>query len=312
MPDYNYSIFKLIRDKNGLGILKIARNFERETLAITRFKNHLNFSHILHVILKDNRVLPKRLRFNPSIKCQEGYDIAKKAGFAYLRLRISHCHVQIGKTALSYGFNFAITPTKMLIAEILWSVESGIKHLPPTSANLIRTKTVSILKGSKPSRQSNIKKDQLETFKALSKDPSVTILPADKGHAVVVIDSSDYQQKIYSLLQDENTYTKISDQRKNPKSSTEKTLNALLKQIKHPKSIHDPGAQQLDDKLYYKLRSTDATPATFDGLPNIHKPEVPLRPITTHHHQLPHLSGFQIPSFYFVSVTTQPIHCHQH
>lgn len=50
MSDYNYSISKLIRDKNGLEILKIARNFERETLAITRFKNHLNFSHRL----KDN------------------------------------------------------------------------------------------------------------------------------------------------------------------------------------------------------------------------------------------------------------------
>lgn len=128
-------------------------------------------------------------------------------------------------TALSYGFNFAITPPKLPIAEILSSVESDIKHLPPISANLIHTKTVSILKGSKPSRQSNIKKDQLETLKALSKDPSVTILPADKGHAGVVIDSSDYQQKIYGLLLHENTCTKISDQRKNLTSSTEKSLN---------------------------------------------------------------------------------------
>jgi len=185
----------------------------------------------------------------------------------------------LDKTALSYGFNFAITPTKLPIAEILSSVESGIKHLPPASANLIRAKTVSILKGSKPSRQSNIKKDQLETLKALSKDPSVTILPADKGRAVVVMDSSDYQQKIYGLLQDENTYTKISDQRKNPTSSTEKSLNALLKQIKDQKSIHDPGAQQLDDELCCGLRGADAAPAAFCGLPGMHGPGVPLGPV---------------------------------
>ena len=291
MPDYNYSIFKLIRDKNGLETLRIARNFERETLAITRFKNLLNFNHRL----KENRIIPKRLRFNPPIKYKEGYDIAKKADLAYLRLRINNCHIQIrkrcrkverlrsdlkqsldehsmttltstvehkatvesehmvsihqdelqrllynlpdnrsdnrsvnhgndpterwvvnisnkplsdlDKTALGYGFNFLITPTKLPIAEILSSVESGIKHLPPASANLIRAKTVPILKGSKPSRQSNIKKDQLGTLKALSKDPSVTILPADKGRAVVVMDSSDYQQKIYGLLQDGNTLT---------------------------------------------------------------------------------------------------------
>ena len=91
MPDYNYSIFKLIRIKNGLEALRLARSFERETLAIARFKSHLNFNHRL----KENRVLLDSLRFNPPIKCKEGYDIAKKAGLAYLRLRIKNCHIQI-------------------------------------------------------------------------------------------------------------------------------------------------------------------------------------------------------------------------
>ena len=58
-------------------------------------------------------------------------------------------------------------------------------------------------------------------------------------------------------------------------------LNTLLKQIKGLASTHDPGVQQLDDKLYYTLRSTDTTPATFYGLPKIHKPGVPLRLITS-------------------------------
>ena len=118
----------------------------------------------------------------------------------------------------------------------------------------------------KPSLSGN---DSDETLKRLSKDTSVTILPADKGRAVVVMDSSDYQQKINGLLQDENTCTKISDRRRNPTPSTEKSLNALLKQIKGQTSAHDPGVQQLDDKLYYTLQSTDATPATFYGLSKI-------------------------------------------
>ena len=139
----------------------------------------------------------------------------------------------------------------------------------------------SILKNSKPSRQRNMTRDELETLKRLSKDTSVTILPADKGRAVVVMHSSDYQQKISGLLQDQNTYAKISDRRRNLTFSTEKSLNALLKQIKGLTSTHDTNVQQLNDKLYYTLRSTDATPATFYGLPKIHKPEVLLRPITT-------------------------------
>ncbi|PFX23727.1 hypothetical protein AWC38_SpisGene11695 [Stylophora pistillata] len=124
-------------------------------------------------------------------------------------------------------------------------------------------------------------KDELETSKRLSKDTSVTILPADKGRAVVVVDSSDYQQKINGLLQDQNTYTKISDRRRNPAPGPEKSLNTFLKQVKGLTSTHDPGVQQLDDKLYYTLRSSDATPATLHGLPKIHKLEVPLRPITS-------------------------------
>ena len=86
---------------------------------------------------------------------------------------------------------------------------------------------------------------------------------------------------INSILQDQETNTQVSDQRRNSASSTEKSLNALLKHVKDQKSDHDPGMPQLDDKLYYTLRSTDATPATFYGLPTIQKPDVPRRPITS-------------------------------
>ena len=37
----------------------------------------------------------------------------------------------------------------------------------------------------------------------------------------------------------------------------------------------------MDPKTYHRLHSTDATPASFYGLPKIHKPDVPLRPITS-------------------------------
>jgi len=68
-----------------------------------------------------------------------------------------------------------------------------------------------------------------------------------------VIDSSDYQQKINGLLQDENTNTKISDRCRNPTPSTEKSQNALLKQIKGQTSAHEPGVQQLDDTGFVQV-----------------------------------------------------------
>ena len=100
----------------------------------------------------------------------------------------------LDEKAWSHGFKFAITLKSVPVAEIISSVESGIKHLPPESANLIRAKTTSCYR--------NMVKDELETLKRLSKDALVTILPADKGCAVVMMDSSDHQQKINGLLQD--------------------------------------------------------------------------------------------------------------
>ena len=81
----------------------------------------------------------------------------------------------------------------------------------------------------------------------------------------------------YSLESDK--IHKITDKRRKPTSSTEKSLNRLLLQIKDQPAPHDSSKKQLEPKLYYKLHSTDSTPASFYGLPKIHKENVPLRPI---------------------------------
>ena len=95
MPGYTPNIFSFIRNKNGSEALKLARTLERVTPSVTRFKDHLHFNHRL----KDNNILPKSLQFNPPIKSKEGWKIVRKAGQAYLRLRISNCHTQIKKFA---------------------------------------------------------------------------------------------------------------------------------------------------------------------------------------------------------------------
>lgn len=62
----------------------------------------------------------------------------------------------------------------------------------------------------------------------LAKDTSVTILPADKGRAVFVMnttrDSNDYTDKVNNLLNDNKTYHKIKEkegtQHRAPKNLT--------------------------------------------------------------------------------------------
>ena len=82
-------------------------------------------------------------------------------------------------------------------------------------------------------------------------------------------------------LQDENTYKRITNGRRNPTASTEKELNKLLQEIRTCTIEHGSDEEQLNNKQYYRLHSTDCTPASFYGLPKIHKPDIPLRPITS-------------------------------
>ena len=97
---------------------------------------------------------------------------------------------------------------------------------------------------------------------------------------MVVMDTAEYHEKVRTLINDKDTYTKVTDKRRNPTSRVEKDLNNLLSEIKSCPSTHDPNVKQVAPKLYHRLHSTDATPAAFYGLPKIHKLGIPLRPIT--------------------------------
>lgn len=106
----------------------------------------------------------------------------------------------------------------------------------------------------------------------LRKDEQVTIVPADKGRSVVVMDMDEYKEKVSVLLNDTNTYLKITDKRSNPTSSVEKDLNKLLLNIKEEKN---GDISQIGPGLYkknYIAVQCNSTPASFYGLPKIHKP----------------------------------------
>ena len=110
----------------------------------------------------------------------------------------------------------------------------------------------------------------------LRKDETVTIVPADRGRSVVVMDKDEYQEKVSVLLNDTNTYLKITDKRSNPTSNVEKELNKLLLNIKEEKT---DSKSQIGPQLYKDLHCSNSTPASFYGLPKIHKPERPLTPM---------------------------------
>ena len=103
----------------------------------------------------------------------------------------------------------------------------------------------------------------------MKKDNNRVILTADKGVALVVMDKADYTKKAEELL-NKPTYKKI------PEDPTSRQKNKLINILKNIKA--DGG---LSEEAYRRLYPTGAGPPKFYGLPKIHKPGIPLRPMVS-------------------------------
>ena len=90
-PRLQCSFGLAIQTTNGADVMKLAREYERKTVALVRYRHHLTFNHLL----KSSDLLPPSLIFTPPVRTKVGYKIARKTGIKYLRLRITQCHHSI-------------------------------------------------------------------------------------------------------------------------------------------------------------------------------------------------------------------------
>ena len=134
---------------------------------------------------------------------------------------------------------------------------------------MVRAEVSSILRRAKIPPK-NIDSNVFKASLALKKDPDRVILSADKGNCVVVMDKHDYREKVLSLLHNRNTYSILKS---DPTGKTQRGLNAKLLLLKKSNIINKA--------TYEKLYSSDGLSPRFYGLPKIHKPEIPLRPIVS-------------------------------
>ena len=103
---------------------------------------------------------------------------------------------------------------------------------------------------------------------------SITILPADKGKATVIMETKEYQEKMKEMLNDEATYEKLKkDPTKKYKAELIRMIHSLEKEGKITK-----------DQYWYLYPTLEKVPRMY-GSPKIHKEGVPLRQISTTHRQ---------------------------
>ena len=114
----------------------------------------------------------------------------------------------------------------------------------------------------------NLTKDQRSGLKTLCDNPEIIIKKADKGSAVVVMNTKDYLGEGYRELSDKAFYSQIQE---DPTLRVSQKITSTLISMKNKGLISE-------DNLEY-LTLTNTTIGHFYLLPKIHKKGIPGRPI---------------------------------
>ena len=169
---------------------------------------------------------------------------------------------------MAKGPNFAVTPRQPPNLEYITAIEAACTKLSQQDAEELRADINRVLRSSHPSKP-NLTKAQNIALRELKRDRDHIVLTADKGVAMVVMDRQDCINKANQLL-NQNTYKVIS---KDPTNTIKNKLINILKNIKTKSG--------LGTNIYKSMYPTGCVPPKFYGLPKIHKPDTPLRPIVS-------------------------------
>ena len=116
----------------------------------------------------------------------------------------------------------------------------------------------------------SVTKDEQQALKRLKNGNNIVILPADKGRVAVVMDKTDYFDKMDALANDKQTYEELKP---DPTPALQRKLNSKILTLKKTDAI--------DTQRYYRLRCSVPQPLKLYGLPELHKPGIPMRPIVS-------------------------------
>ena len=170
------------------------------------------------------------------------------------------------RSVLAKGPNFVVTPRQPRNLEYITAVEAACTKLSKQDAEELRADINRVLRSSHLPKP-NLTKAQNLALRELKRDRDCIVLTADKWVAMVIMDRQDYISKANHLL-NQNTYSSIA---KDPTNSIKNKLINILKRVKNQTG--------LDSNTYKSMYPTGCVPPKFYGLPKIHKPDTPLRPI---------------------------------
>jgi hypothetical protein len=102
---------------------------------------------------------------------------------------------------LQKDLDYAVTPRNITTEGILGGVEKAVQSLPVEMTEEVRQGTVRIIRSASKPRD-NLSRTERVALITLKNNTDLTFQPAAKGNVTVFINTTDYKQKITSLLED--------------------------------------------------------------------------------------------------------------
>ena len=187
-------------------------------------------------------------------------------------LKLSNTDVNI----LSRGLAYSVAPQQLDSVDIRTSFETFYRQLlsvlPTHCLNRFKQRLKRLcftyIYGYKRKNFYNLTKDEFLAFRQLCRQKDVLFCKPDKGNGVVILDKSEYINKIQTILDDKKKFRPLN---KDPTDERETDLQDYLKLL----LTHGV----FSEEVYNKLGPVGSNPSRIYGLPKIHKPDIPLRPI---------------------------------
>lgn len=105
-------------------------------------------------------------------------------------------------SVLELGLNFNVAPAPD-VRKVVCAVECAVNQVDPSRRDEARTRAIGVLSGLHRRKfVSPLSADERKAVKRLQANTGIVILPADKGNATVLIDTTVYKSKVLALLDD--------------------------------------------------------------------------------------------------------------
>lgn len=172
---------------------------------------------------------------------------------------------------LNKGLKFAQKLPLAPLEEIIVDVESNIQFRSFSDKEKIRSDVKKRLMRLRKNNMSSSNSNYDSTIRSI-KAKDVIVVKADKGNNVVLMDKSDYEERIMDMIAN-GPYEELKYSNGKPKSP----LNEMVKAATDCKKLVCDISN--DRSLHYRLKISNPRVATLYALPKIHKNPVSMRPI---------------------------------